>query len=182
VAEHWPLLTQAVRRVGHAQIRNRGTLGGSVAHADPTAELPVALSALDARFHLRSANRARTLTADELFIGPLTTALQPDELLVEVEVPALPPGARTAFVEHARTHGDFAMCGAAAMVVPGERAAIALLGAGPRPRRAGAAEQALVEGAEPREAAALAAEPVEDGYRRALTAELVRQALVEAAR
>ena len=180
VAEHWPLLIQAVRQVGHAQIRNRGTVGGSVVHADPTAELPVALSALDARFHLRSPRGARMLTADELFLGPLTTALDADELLVEIELPPLPAGAGTAFVEHARTHGDFAMCGAAAVVVPNERAAIALLGAGPRPLRAGAAERALAEGAAPREVAALAVEPVEDGYRRALTAELVQMAVEEA--
>ena len=177
VADRWPLLTEAVGFVGHAQIRNRGTVGGSVAHADPTAELPVALSALDARFHLTSPRGRRSLVADELFLGPLTTALEPDELLVEIEVPPLPSGARTAFVEHARTHGDFAMCGAAAVVVPGERAAIALLGAGPRPLRAPAAERALEDGAAPQEAGDLAAEQIADGYRRALTAELVRSAI-----
>jgi CO/xanthine dehydrogenase FAD-binding subunit len=180
VAEHWPLLTQAVRQVGHAQIRNRGTVGGSVAHADPTAELPAALSALDARFHLTSPRGRRTLAADDLFLGPLTTAIDVDELLVEIELPPLPTGAGTAFVEHARTHGDFAMCGAAAVIVPGERAAIALLGVGPRPLRARAAERAVAKGAAPREAATLAAEAVDDGYRRALVAELVHRAVENA--
>ena len=75
VAERWPLLAQAVRLVGHPQIRSRGTVCGSVAHADPTAELPVALTALDARFHVRSAGGSRTLRATELFAGPLTTSL-----------------------------------------------------------------------------------------------------------
>lgn len=176
VVERWPLLHQAVRLVGHAPIRARGTVGGSVAHADPTAELPVALAALNARFHVRSPRGTRTLAPEEMFVGPLTTALEPDELLVEIDVPALPEGAGTAFVEHARTHGDFALAGAAAVIAPGH-AAIALLGAGPTPLRAPAAEQALRDGAEAREAAALAAEALTDEYRRALTAELVRRAI-----
>ena len=121
MAEHWPLLRQAVSLVGHPQIRNRGTVGGSVAHADPAAELPVALTALDARFHGRSRRGARTLARASSSSGPLTTALEDDELLIEIEVPPLPAGARTAFVEHARTHGDFAIAGAAVVVAPGSR-------------------------------------------------------------
>ena len=181
VAAGWPLLTQAVRFVGHPQIRSRGTVGGSVAHADPAAELPVALAALDARFTAQSPRGRRTVGAGEFFIGPLTTALEPDELLVEIEVPAPYDRAGSAFVEHARTHGDFAIAGAAAVVARGEHAAIALMGAGPAPLRAPAAERALVEGAEPEEAAALAASAVEEGHRRALIAELVRSAIEEAA-
>jgi CO/xanthine dehydrogenase FAD-binding subunit len=182
VAAEWPLLTQAGRLVGHAQIRNRGTVGGSVAHADPAAELPVALAALDARFTAQSPRGRRTLGAGELFLGPLTTALEPDELLVEIDVPPPPPGAGSAFVEHARTAGDFAIAGAAAVVAQSEHAAIALLGAGPAPVRAADAERALVDGAEPREAAALAASSIDEGHRRALIAELVRRAIEEAAR
>ena len=180
VAAEWPLLTQAVRFVGHPQIRNRGTVGGSVAHADPAAELPVALAALDARFVAQSPRGRRMLRAEELFLGPLTTALEPDELLVEIEVPPLPEGAGSAFVEHARTAGDFAIAGAAALVSSSGHAAIALLGARPTPVRAPDAERALVDGAEPREAAALAAASVEEGHRRALVAELVRRAIEEA--
>jgi CO/xanthine dehydrogenase FAD-binding subunit len=180
VARDWPLLTRAVRFVGHPQIRTRGTVGGSVAHADPAAELPVALTALDARFHVHSARGARTLGADELFVFHLTTALQPDELLVEIEVPPLPAGARTAFAEHARTHGDFATAGAAVVVVPGESCAIALLGAAPTPIRATEAEQAAIAGASPAEVGALAPDGVEDVHKRALIAELVRGALTEA--
>jgi CO/xanthine dehydrogenase FAD-binding subunit len=180
IAAGWPLLRRAVRLVGHAQIRSRGTIGGSVAHADPKAELPVALTALDARFHVRSPARERTLPAAELFEGPLMTALEPDELLVEIEVPVPPPQARTAFVEHARTHGDFAVAGAAAVLAPGF-AALALLGAAPVPVRATAAERALVAGASAAEAADLAVEAMPDGHRRVLLAVLVRRAIDEAA-
>jgi len=180
VQEHWPLLAHAVRMVGHPQIRNRGTVGGSVAHADPTAELPVALSAVDARFHARSRRGARTLAAGELFLGPLTTALAAEELLVEIEVPPQPAGAGSAFVEHARTHGDFAIAGAAAVFAPGSHAAIALLGAGPVPVRATEAERALVGGASAPVAAGLAAALVQDEHRAALTGELVRRAIERA--
>lgn len=180
VRRRWSLLHDAVRLVGHPQIRSRGTVGGSVAHADPAAELPVALTALGARFHLRSPGGARVLGASELFLGPLYTAREPDELLVEIEVPEQPEGAGSGFAEYARTHGDFATAGAAAVIAPGGRAGIALLGAGPVPERAQAAERALADGAEPREAAALAAQDVEDDHRRALCAELARRAIEEA--
>ena len=194
VALHWPLLREAARLVGHPQIRSRGTVGGSVAHADPAAELPAVLTALGARFHLRSARGARTLRADELFLGFLSTALEPDELLVEIEVPPLPPRTGTAIVEHARTHGDFALGGAAAVLTVDEhgeceRAALVLLAAGPTPRRAAAAEAALAgrppTPAQLREAAALTAEdvdtPSDRAYRRALVRELAERALTQAA-
>ena len=170
VAERWPLLRQAVRYVGHAQIRSRGTIGGSLAHADPKAELPVALAALDARYHVRSAGGARTIAAADLALGPLMTTLALDELLVEIEVPALPEGARTAFVERARTHGDFAFAGVAVVQAPGH-AAVALLGAGPKPVRAPAIEAALVAGQ------ALPAPDVPDDYQRALLTALIERAI-----
>jgi CO/xanthine dehydrogenase FAD-binding subunit len=179
VGRRWPLLHKAVRFVGHPQIRTRGTVGGSVAHADPAAELPAALIALGARFHLRSPGGARALGASEFFLGPLYTAREPDELLVEVEVPAQPEGAGSGFAEHARTHGDFATAGAAAVIAAGH-AGIALLGAGPVPVRAEAAERALADGAAPPEAAALAAQDVDDEHRRALCTELARRAIQEA--
>jgi CO/xanthine dehydrogenase FAD-binding subunit len=179
VERRWPLLHKAVGFVGHPQIRSRGTVGGSVAHADPAAELPAALIALGARFHLRSEGGARALGATEFFLGSLYTAREPDELLVEVEVPDPPDGAGSGFAEHARTHGDFATAGAAAVVAPGH-AGIALLGAGPVPVRAEAAERALAGGAAAHEAAALAAEGVEDEHRRALCTELARRAIEEA--
>jgi CO/xanthine dehydrogenase FAD-binding subunit len=180
VRERWPLLGKAIRLVGHAQIRTRGTVGGSVAHADPAAELPVALTALGARFHLRSPAGTRAVDASEFFLGPLYTVREPDELLVEIEVPEPADGAGSGFAEHARTHGDFATAGAAAVLVPGVHAAIVLLGAGPMPVRAEAAERALSAGASPGEAAALAAREVEDDHRRALCTELARRAIEEA--
>ena len=181
VRRHWPLLHKAVRLVGHTQIRSRGTVGGSVSHADPSAELPAALIALDARFELRSAQAARSVAASEFFLGPLYTVREPDELLVEIEVPAQPEGTGTGFAEHARTHGDFATAGAAAVVAPGGHVRIALLGAGPVPARAEEAERAPAGGADAREAAVLATRDVEDDHRRALCGELARRAIEETA-
>jgi CO/xanthine dehydrogenase FAD-binding subunit len=180
VGRGWPLLHKAVRLVGHRQIRSRGTVGGSVVHADPAAELPAALLALGATLHLRSAGGARRVAASEFFLGPLYTVREPQELLVEIEVPEQPEGAAGGFAEHARTHGDFATAGAAAVVGPGGHAGIALLGAGPVPVRSEAAERALADGADPREAAGLAAQDVEGDHRRALCTELARQAIEEA--
>jgi CO/xanthine dehydrogenase FAD-binding subunit len=181
VAHGWPLLLEAVRHVAHPAIRNRGTIGGSVAQADPKAELPVALTALDARFHLRSARGSRSLSAGELFLGPMFTALAPGELLTEIELPELPAGARMAFVEYARTHGDFALAGAAVVVAPGGHAAVALLGAGPAPVRAAECERAVAAGADAAEAAelagALVGALVGDDYQRALVTTLVARAL-----
>jgi CO/xanthine dehydrogenase FAD-binding subunit len=120
VATRWPLLAESARLVGHPQIRSRGTVGGSVAHADPAAELPAALSALGASFHASSQRGARTFAAEELFVTHLTTSLEPDELLVEITVPPLPSRAGAAVVEHARVHGDFALGGAAVLVALAE--------------------------------------------------------------
>jgi CO/xanthine dehydrogenase FAD-binding subunit len=161
VRAHWPLLAQAVRHVGHAATRSRGTVCGSVAHADPKAELPVALAALGARFHLRSPAGARVLSADELFQGPLTTAIAEGELLERIEVPPLPANARTGFAELARTHGDFAEAAVAVIRTP-ERTVLATLG----PR--------LVTAATPDEAIAAAAG---DDHAGALVAALAREAL-----
>jgi len=175
VASGWPLLAEAVRHVGHPQIRARGTVCGSVAHADPAAELPVALCVLDARFHARSVRGSRVLGADELFLGFLTTSLEPDELLVEIEVPAPPAGSGTGFAEHARTHGDFALGGAAALVTGGE-ARLALLGAGPVPMRFDGAPGDLPDAA----VADLSLTGPDADWRRALLRELAREALERA--
>ena len=134
-----PLLAEALTHVGHAAIRVRGTLGGSLAHADPAAELPVACLALGAVAQVRSATRGtRRIPARELFISHFTTSLEADELLCAIEVDADPPGAGSAFVEFARRHGDFALGGAAARVILNgdgscARADLALLGAAPTP-------------------------------------------------
>jgi CO/xanthine dehydrogenase FAD-binding subunit len=146
--ERLPLLVEAARMVGHPTIRHRGTVGGSLAHADPAAELPAAMLALDASFIARSKRGERTIPAADFFIGYLTTALAPDEMLVEVRAPGMPPGTGAAFAELSRRHGDFAICGAAAMVTLDERGAcervrVALCGVGAGPVRAQGVEDAL---------------------------------------
>lgn len=128
-----PLLAEAVRHVAHPQIRNRGTLGGNLAHADPASELPAVMLALGARLHLKSSNSHRWIDARDFFVGALTTALADDEMLVEVEIPALPPRTGTCFLEVARRRGDYAMMGVAAVVTRGKGARIALCNAGPTP-------------------------------------------------
>jgi carbon-monoxide dehydrogenase medium subunit len=120
VAERQPLVHEAVPHVAHPQIRNRGTLGGNLAHADPASELPAVLLALDARVRAQSARGERWIAAREFFRGVFTTALRADELLAEVEIPALPPRAGTCFMEVARRRGDYAMMGVAAVVALGE--------------------------------------------------------------
>ena len=147
VARTAPLLAEAAPVIGHLQTRARGTVGGSLVHADPAAELPACMIALDAVFHLRSARAARTCRADDFFRGLLTTALEPDELLAEIELPA-PAAPRTGhgFAEVARRHGDFALVGACAVLALDaggvcRAARLVIFGAGDRPHlaRAGAA-------------------------------------------
>lgn len=147
VTNDWRLIKQALEFVAHPQIRNRGTFGGSVAHADPAAELPVACAALQAKMHVRSSRGTRTIDWNDFFLTHLTTSMEADELLTEVEFPALPAGAKTAFEEYARRHGDFALGGAAVVLdMDGEtckEARIALLGASDTPVRAEEAERLL---------------------------------------
>ena len=116
-----PLLRRALAWVGHTQTRNRGTIGGSLAHADPAAELPLAAQVLEARMHIRSARCARTLNADRFLVGPLTTALEAYECLVEIEWPIwVERRTGCAFTEVARRHGDFAIVAACAQVAVDE--------------------------------------------------------------
>jgi aerobic carbon-monoxide dehydrogenase medium subunit len=146
-ARHVPLLADALPWVGHFQIRNRGTLGGSLSHADPAAELPAVALCLDARFTARGPAGERTLAAQEFFLTQLTTALAPTELLTEVWFPAAPRGSGSAWVELARRHGDYALVGVGAVVtMSGDRigeARLALTGVGDRPIRARAADARL---------------------------------------
>jgi aerobic carbon-monoxide dehydrogenase medium subunit len=132
-----PLLSMTMPFVAHAAIRTRGTMGGSLAHADPAAELPAVMLALDARFTLASTRGMRTLPAADFFTGLFSTALDPGELLTEVAIPASEHGAGYAFDEISRRHGDFALAGAAAAVVcDGNRCTrvrLALLSVGDRP-------------------------------------------------
>ncbi|HSE07524.1 MAG TPA: FAD binding domain-containing protein [Nocardioidaceae bacterium] len=111
-----PLLSKALRMVAHATIRNRGTTVGSIVHADASAEMPVVLCLLGGTVTAASSTGTRTVAADDLYVGPLETTLRPDEIATEVFFPALPPDAGVAFDEIARRHGDYALCGVAALV------------------------------------------------------------------
>ena len=195
VTRRLPLLAEATRWVGHLPIRSRGTIGGSLAHADPSAEYPAVLTALDGTVVARGQQGERVLTATELFETYLTTSLGPDELLTEVRLPATPSGAGWAFEEFARRHGDFAIVGiAAALWRDAGRwtVRLATAGAGPVPvrlreaegiiERDGVGDKAVVA------AAARAAELVQPDsdlhasadYRRNLTRVLTERALRKA--
>jgi carbon-monoxide dehydrogenase medium subunit len=187
-AEHAPLLSYAASHVGDPQVRHQGTLGGSLAHADPAADLPAALLAYEATIVVRDPHGERELPVAEFFTGFLETALQPDELVVEVRVPKLGPGIGWSFRKFTRRAIDWATVGVAALRGPGlER--VALINMGPTPLRAAAVEHRLAGGAavpEAAEAAADGTEPTSDAwasawYRRRLATVLVRRALEEAA-
>ena len=179
-----PVLAAALRHVGHPATRSRGTIGGSLAHADPAAELPAVLLALDGEVVARSRRGERTIGAEALFTGPFATALRPEELLTEVVLPwqdSRPFG----FAELSRRHGDFALAGAIVLLRP---ARLVLFGLGGAPERAPEAERGLNEDAPVAEVADLATrslDPVDDvhadsAYRRRIAAVLVRRALEEA--
>src|SRR6185369_12409402 len=142
IAAAAPLLAEAAPVIGHVQTRARGTIGGSVVHADPAAELPACMIALDAVLHLRSAGTERACRAEDFFRGLLATALEPDEVLAEIEVPARPqPRTGHGFAEVARRHGDFALVGACAVVALDaagvcRHARLVIFGAGDAPRLA----------------------------------------------
>lgn len=143
-----PLLIEASQYIGHPAIRNRGTVCGSMAHADPAAEWPALALVMDATFVIRGPAGERRVPARDFFISYFTTCLEPRELLTEVRVAELPPGAGWSFLEVSRRHGDFALVGAAVWLTSDSRGicqdcGIALTGVGPFPIRARAAEQAL---------------------------------------
>jgi len=193
VAEAIPLLAAALPFIGHEAIRSRGTIGGSLAHADPAAELPAVARALDAEFVVRGPSGIRVIPAQEWFEGYLTTSRRPDELLVEVRFPTASPGTGVSFQEVARRHGDFAIVGLAASLTLSDAtisdARLALAGFSDVPFRAAAAED-LLAGERPSaalfdEAARLAtdgADPPADlhgssDYRKTVAAALVRRGL-----
>lgn len=149
VAQRAPLVYETMPHVAHSQIRNRGTLGGSLAHADPAAELPVVMVTLQARFRLQRAGGDRWVEAESFFEALFTTALEPDEILTEVVVPPLPRHTGYAFLELARRHGDYAQAGAAAIVRLDEsgycrQARLVYLNVGETPRVAAAACAMLI--------------------------------------
>lgn len=151
IAAHAPLLTEAIAHVAHPAIRNKGTLGGSLAHADPASELPACMLALSATIVAQGASGERRIAADDFFTGIYETALQPDELLVAVEIPRLPTGARHFFHEFARRHGDYAIAGLAAQAVMASGVIkdirLAFFAVGDRPILATAAAGKLAGGA-----------------------------------
>jgi carbon-monoxide dehydrogenase medium subunit len=183
--EHVPLLAHAATQVGDPQVRHRGTIGGSLSHGDPAADLPAVLLALGGSVSAQGPNGGRTIAADDFFTGFLETALAPDELMTEVRVPKV-TGAGWSFQKFHRRAMDWAIVGVAA--VHNGRTGIGLVNMGSAPLRATATEEALAGGASVADAAALAAEgtnPPDDlngspEYRSHLARVLVRRALEEA--
>lgn len=199
LAEAHPLLAEAIRHVAHYQIRNRGTVGGSLAHADPAAEMPGIAVACDAVLTLVGPSGERQVAAADFFEGALQTCLAADELITQVRLPAWPQSRRWGFQEFARRRGDFALAGIAAFYdVDAKGCAlhthIGVIGASDRPRRLASAEAALngrVVDADSIASSAAAAsaevDPPSDihapaDYRRALVATMVERALAHAAR
>jgi carbon-monoxide dehydrogenase medium subunit len=197
VREHVPLLHAAMPWVGHLPIRTRGTIGGSLVHADPAAEIPVVAVALDAELTVVSRRGDRRAAAGDFFQTYLTTDIAPTELLTEIRLPRMPARTSVAFLELARRHGDFAIVAVAvALTLDGAgvivEARIALGGVGPVPIRARAAEAVLARNrpskplvAEAADAAAAATDPPDDihasaEYRRAMTAVFTRRAIAQA--
>ncbi|MYF06410.1 MAG: xanthine dehydrogenase family protein subunit M [Rhodospirillaceae bacterium] len=196
IRDRFPVLAAAMGHVAHLAIRNRGTIGGSLCHADPAAELPALAVLLDARIHAASCGGERVVEAGSFFEGALWTALDDGEIVTRIDFPLLPPGTGWGFHEFARRHGDFGLAGAAATVTGSAgRAAevrIALFGVGETPVRAAAAEALLTgTGLEP-DAVAAAVEAVRGGvdpgddlhasadYRRHLAGVMAERALGDA--
>lgn len=193
--EKHPLLIEAIWHIGHMQIRNRGTIVGSLAHADPAAELPTLLACLNGSVLLQSSTGERLVSAKAFFRGSLETALEADEMIVEARFPWVDPRAGWAFMEFARRSGDYALVGAAAVLTPGEdgtcqAARLAYSGVAGAPVRATEVEQLLTGSTMNeqvwREAAQLARAVVDEQmndihatveYRRVLVAELTRRVL-----
>ena len=116
VGKYLPLVAEALPHIAHPQIRNRGTIGGNLAHADPASEMPAIVLTLGGRMRAQSVRGERWIAAADFFVGALTTALEPDEMLVEVELPAVAPRSGSCFMEVSRRRGDFAMMGVACTV------------------------------------------------------------------
>jgi CO/xanthine dehydrogenase FAD-binding subunit len=149
VRARFPLLHRAVEHIAHLQIRNKGTIGGSIANADPASELPAMTMVFEAQLDVQSARGQRTLSAEEFFVSYYMTALEPDEILTSVYFPAPPKGTGWGFHELARRAGDFALAGSTALITLDEsgvctRARVTMFGVAPTPARAKEAEDMLV--------------------------------------
>ena len=166
VARRAPLVTETLPFVAHPQIRNRGTAGGSLAHADPAAELPAVAMALDAKLKLKSQETERWVRAADFFTGLFTTRLEPTELLTEIDMPTMPPRTGYSFQETSRRHGDYALAGIACVVVLDEKGAcrdarLVFLGLGAQPIDARAAAKQLIGGAPTPDAIRAVAEAID---------------------
>ena len=166
IAKHAPLIARAIPHIGHPAIRNRGTLGGSIAFADPAAELPACLLALDGEVDATGPKGKRTIKAQDFFRGLFETALTPQEVLTAIRVPAADKGARVGFAELARRHGDYAIVGLAASARADGKGLsnvrLAYFGVGNTPVRAKKAEAALASGNIDAAVAALDLDPNDD--------------------
>jgi len=198
VAERAPMIREAMYHVAHPQIRNRGTFGGAIAHADPAGQLPAVVVALNGRLRVRSKRGERWVPADDFFVGLFTTVLGPDELLVEVALPPLPPNSGWSYKQVARQSGAGALVGVAAVVTLDgnkhcQQARVVFLSVGEKPLLAQQATKLLVGQSPTKEAIRATAETaassdVDPGsdihasadYRRHLVNVLTRQALTEA--
>ena len=193
--ERFPLIAECTENIGDRQVRNRGTIGGSLAHADPASDMPSVMLALDATFNVRSKRGRRAIRAREFFQGPFATALAEDELLLDIVLPALPRGAGTAYLSQDQAASGYALAGAAVVVARTRKtvshAVVALTGVGEISRLVPAADQLVGTKAEPEVLARVAAASV-DGvaiqgdihapapYRRHLAQVIVRRALEQA--
>jgi carbon-monoxide dehydrogenase medium subunit len=189
-----PLLAEAIRHVAHYQIRNRGTVGGSVAHADPAAEMPGIVAACDGEIVAVGPKGERRIAAADFFVGPLQTTLAPGEIITAIHLPAWPEGRRWGFLEFSRRKGDFAMAGVAVFYDPdasgkATNTHVGVIGMGDKPRRLPKTEAALdsrtVDAVTIEAAAKTASAEVEPSgdihagpeYRRALVGTLLERAL-----
>jgi len=166
IARHAPLIAKALPHIGHAAIRNRGTIGGSIAYADPAAELPACLLALGGEVVVTGPSGARLIAADDFFRGLFETALRPQEIVTAIRVPAARPDSRCGFAELARRHGDYAIVGLAASARAAGRGYVHMrfgfFGVGAKPLRAKRAEAMLERGDLEAALAALDLDPPDD--------------------
>jgi carbon-monoxide dehydrogenase medium subunit len=188
-ARQYAVLADALPEIGDVQVRNRGTVGGGIVHADPSSDLPACLLALGAELVLRSLRGTRTVPVDGFFAGAFQSGIEPDELLVEIRLPAPRADAGSAYASLSQPASGYSMVGAAAVVFGPGGAGIGITGVGEHPYRARAVEAALEGGATPGEAAAHATDDVvvsgdihaDPEYRRAM-AEVYTRRAIEAAR
>lgn len=193
LAQRLPVLVECAANVGDPQVRNRGTIGGSIAHADPAADMPAVMLALGAEMKVVGPNGERALSADDFFVDMLQTALEPGEILTEITIPPMPASMGSAYEKFKHPASGYAVVGVAVMVHKGtdgkvSDCRIAVTGAGPKPQRARSAEESVRAGADPTAAANRAADGLDfigdvfasEEYRAQLVRVLTKRALQRA--